>query len=129
MKINRIIIVAAALVCSAQISQSADVDGHFWFGAGAVGVKCPQFVASMEKARSFRIGSLGYVNEIQGFVMYLSGFQTGYNMSTQDTCDIFPGDKDYPLLSWTENYCRTNPSVHFADAVILDSAVELSRIT
>ena len=69
----------------------------------------------MEKGRSLGVGSVGYVTETQGFTMYLLGFRTGYNMSTQDTCDIFPdGEKDYPLLSWAENYCRTNPSKRFA---------------
>ena len=120
MKISRTFFVAAVLSCSAQLSYSADADGRFWLGGGAGGVKCPQFVASMEKARSLRIGSLGYVEETQGFTMYLLGFKTGYNMSTQDTCDIFPGEeKDYPLLSWAENYCRSNPSSRFADAVVV----------
>jgi hypothetical protein len=51
--------------------------------------------------------------------MYLLGFQTGYNMSTKDTCDIFPDEeKEYLLLSWVENYCRANASSRFADAVI-----------
>jgi len=88
-------------------------------GGGAGAVKCLQFVASMEKARSLGIGSVGFVTETQGFTMYLLGFQTGYNMSTKDTCDIFPDEeKEYSLLSWVENYCRANVSSRFADAVI-----------
>jgi hypothetical protein len=51
--------------------------------------------------------------------MYLLGFQTGYNMSTPDTYDIFPGSQgDYPLLSWVENYCRVNATQRFADGVV-----------
>ena len=119
MKISRALFVAVALSCSTQLSYSADADGRFWLGGGVGSVKCPQFVASMEKARSLGIGSVGYVKETQGFTMYLLGFQTGYNMSTQDTCDIFLGEeKEYPLLSWAENYCRTNASSRFADAVV-----------
>ena len=120
MKIVKAFVAVSALWAYAQISQSADENGRFWLGGGAGGVKCPQFVASMEKARSLGIGSLGYAEATQGFTMYLLGFKTGYNMSTQDTCDIFPGEeKDYPLLSWAENYCRSNPSSRFADAVVV----------
>ena len=120
MKIIRTIFVAAVLSCSAQLSHSADVNGHYIYGGGVGGVTCPQFVASMEKARSLGIGSLGYFNKTQGYTMYLLGFQTGYNISTQDTCDIFSGNEkdDYALLSWAENYCRANSSNRFADAVV-----------
>ena len=119
MRISLTLFVATVISCSAQLSYSADADGRFWLGGGAGGVKCPEFVASMEKARSLRIGSIGYAMEVDGFLGYLLGFQTGYNLSTQDTCDIFSGEeKDYPLLSWVENYCRTNPSSRFADAVV-----------
>ena len=111
--------VASLLGCASQLAHSGDANGRFWLGGGTGGVACPQFVASMEKGRSLGVGSVGYVTETQGFTMYLLGFRTGYNMSTQDTCDIFPdGEKDYPLLSWAENYCRTNPSSRFADAVV-----------
>lgn len=119
MKITHTLFAFAVLSCSTQLAYSADADGHFWLGGGAGGVKCPQFVASMEKARSLGIGSVEYVTETQGFTMYLLGFQTGYNMSTKNTCDIFPGeDKEYSLLSWVENYCRANASSRFADAVV-----------
>jgi hypothetical protein len=118
MLLIRLIVVLAVASC-AQVTYSADTNGHFWLGGGAGGVACPQFVASMEKGRSLGIGSIGYVTEIQGFTMYLQGFRTGYNMSTQDTCDIFPdGEKDYSLLSWIENFCRANPSSRFSDAVV-----------
>lgn len=119
MKISRTLFAAVVLLCGAQLAHSADTSGRFWLGGGVGGVMCPQFVASMEKARSLRIGSVGYVEETQGFTMYLLGFQTGYNMSTQDTCDIFTGEgKEYSLLSWAENYCRANPSSRFSDAVV-----------
>jgi len=73
----------------------------------------------MEKARSLRIGTLGYVQETQGFTMYLQGFRSGYNVATKDTCDLFAGEEnDYPLLAWTENWCRTHSSSRFSDAVV-----------
>ena len=119
MKIVRMTLVSAALLCSAQPSYSADSNGRYIYGGGVGSVTCPQFVADMEKARSLGINSIAYVNEMQGYVMYLLGFQTGYNVSASDTCDIFPSVKDdYALLSWAENYCRANPSGRFANAVV-----------
>jgi hypothetical protein len=83
----------------------------------------------MEKARTHGVDTLGYVHETSGFVMYLLGFQTGYNMSTTDTFDIFPGtDGDYPLLSWVENYCRANPASNFGRGVTeLAQAIHAKR--
>ncbi len=118
MKIIHTLIAFAVMSCSAQLAYSADTGGRLWFGGGVGGVECPQFVASIEKARSLGINSVGYVTEMQGFTMYLLGFQTGYNLSTKDTCDIFPEEKAYLLLSWVENYCRSNSSSSFANAVI-----------
>lgn len=119
MKIIHALFAVALLSCSVQLAHSADTKGNFILGGGAGAVKCPQFVASMEKARSFGIGSVGYAREIQGFTMYLLGFQTGYNMSTKDTCNIFPGEEEgYSLLSWLENYCRANASSPFVVAVV-----------
>jgi len=63
--------------------------------------------------------SIGFHTELQGFAMYLLGFETGYNMSTKDTCDIFPVEENlYSLLSWVENFCRANASSSFAFAVV-----------
>ncbi|TAJ20623.1 MAG: hypothetical protein EPO47_11180 [Rugosibacter sp.] len=119
MKIIHTLFAFAVLSLSTQHARSADTEGHFWLGGGTGGVMCPQFVASMEKARSLGIDSVGYATETQGYLMYLLGFQTGYNMSTKDTCDIFPSEeKAYSLLSWAENYCRENASSRFADGVV-----------
>jgi hypothetical protein len=118
MKIVRSVVLVNLVWCT-QLAYSADLDGRFWLGGGTGGVACPQFVASMEKGRSLGIGSVGYVAETQGFTMYLQGFRAGYNISTQETCDIFPGgETDYPLLSWVENFCRSNASSRFGDAVV-----------
>lgn len=110
------------LACLVHPAAAADSTGSFWRGGGTGGVKCPDFVAAMEKGRSHGVGTIHYVREIGGFTMYLSGFQTGYNMSTPNTCDIFPGidgvEGEYPLLSWAENYCRVNSLETFGDAVI-----------
>ena len=99
-------------------AEGSDAQGRYWVGGGAGGVMCPDFVASMENARSKGIGTFAYVNETKVFTMYILGFQTGYNVSTPNTCDIFSGDKGYELLSWVENYCRNAPTERFADAVV-----------
>jgi hypothetical protein len=113
------VFLASLFLLCAQSSLAADVSGRSWLGGGAGGVNCPEFVASMEKARSLRIGTLGYVQETQGFTMYLQGFRSGYNVATKDTCDLFAGEEnDYPLLAWTENWCRTHSSSRFSDAVV-----------
>lgn len=119
MKIIHTFFAIAVLFCCSGLAHSADNAGNFWRGGGTGGVMCPQFVASMEKARSLGIDSVEFANETQGYTMYIFGFQTAYNMSTNDTCDIFPNDeKFYSLLSWLENYCRANATSRFGDGVI-----------
>ena len=119
MKTLSTLITTAAIFFGAQISHAADAEGRFWMGGGAGSVKCPEFVASMEKARSVGIGTVRYVRETQGFTMYLLGFRTGYNSSTPNTCDIFSSEEnDYPWLSWIESWCRAHPSSRFSDAVV-----------
>lgn len=119
MKIIKTFCAAALLSCCVPVVHAADAEGQFWMGGGVGGVKCPQFVASMEKARSLGTGSVAYTNETRGFSMYVLGFQTGYNVSTKDTCNIFPGEgQEYSLLSWVENYCRANSTARFSDAVV-----------
>jgi hypothetical protein len=119
MKIIQVLLSLIVLFYSSQLSHSADQQGRFYLGGGAGGVNCPQFVASMEKGRSFGVGSIGFVKETQGYTMYLLGFQTGYNSAANNTYDIFPDVKsEYNLLSWLENYCRDNPSDRFGDAVV-----------
>jgi hypothetical protein len=105
---------------AANLTYAADQTGNFWRGGGVGGVACPEFVATMERARSHGIDSPAYVNETQGYIMYIVGFRTGYNMSAAGTCDIFNGEEDdlYPLLVWSENWCRAHSKRTFSDAVI-----------
>lgn len=97
----------------------ATSNGQFHIAGGVGGVTCPEFVAAMESARSKGIGSVAYVTEVQGYEMYVLGFETGYNMARPSTYDIFPthGSK-YPLLSWVENWCRTHSTAHFGEGVV-----------
>jgi hypothetical protein len=104
---------------NAPLAHSADNTGNFWYGAGTGSIMCPQFVSTMKDARSVGLDTPEYFNLIRAYNNYLFGFQTGYNLSTKDTCDIFPNDKtSYSLLLWVEKYCRENASSHFADGVV-----------
>ena len=95
----------------------ADHSGQYWHGGGVGAAECPTFVAAMERARKYGIGSAGYINETQGPAMFLAGFQTAYNMQTPATCNIFNGLSYDQLLAWTENYCRQNPLEKYSSAV------------
>jgi hypothetical protein len=98
---------------------AADSEGRFWLGGGVGSVSCSQFVSSMKQVESSETGSPSFVEATQGFTMYISGFQTGYNFSTHNTCDIFAEAKtSYELLSWVEKYCQSNPAKRFGDAVV-----------
>jgi hypothetical protein len=92
--------------------------GRYWLGGGVGSVECPNFVASMERAKKHGLGSIGYVNETQGYIMFISGFQTAYNLQTPNTCDIFSSLSTDQLLAWSENYCRSKPLEKFGLAVV-----------
>ena len=72
----------------------------------------------MERAKKHGLGTVGYVNETSGFVMFLTGFQTAYNVQTPNTCDIFGAFSTDQLLAWAENYCRREPLKKFSTAVV-----------
>ena len=55
---------------------------------------------------------------IQGFINFVFGFRTAYNIQTPQTCDIFGQFNDEQLLAWLENYCRTQPLERFGTALI-----------
>jgi hypothetical protein len=113
------LLMASSFLFFAVTAGAADSAGNFNVGGGTGGVKCPNFVAEMEKARSLGIDSPRYVEATQGFTMFILGFQTGYNMMAPATYDIFSGKNgDYDLLAWVENYCRMNSSSRFGDGVV-----------
>ena len=57
-------------------SSAADANGRYWNGGGVGAGECPTFVSTMERARRFGLGTVGYVTEIHGYAMFLAGFQT-----------------------------------------------------
>ena len=70
----------------------------YLYGGGVGAVKCPTFVATMEKARTRGVMTPGFWKDTGEYMMYVLGFETGYNMSTPDTYDIFPHQHGYSLL-------------------------------
>lgn len=117
--LNRKLLVALSLIFSSTFALGADNKlGRFWHGGGVGATECPMFVATMEHARKQGTGTIGYVTETQGYVMFIAGFQTAYNMQTQDTCDIFSGFSSTQLLTWAENYCRQQPLGKFSAAIV-----------
>jgi len=107
------------LLFLAPIAVAADAtSGRFFMGGGVGAVECPKFVASIDRAKKHGSGTIGYANETQGYVMFMFGFQTAYNLQTADTCDIFGDFSPDQLLAWTENYCRNKPLEKFGSAVV-----------
>ncbi|EER61560.1 hypothetical protein AcdelDRAFT_0895 [Acidovorax delafieldii 2AN] len=111
----KIICTAAIAACS--VAHSADSAGKYYHGGGVGSVECPEFVNSISQAKTYGFGTPGYVNAMHGYTMFVSGFQSAYNMLTPNTCEIFPAVSSNQALSWVENYCRKNPLAKFATGV------------
>lgn len=112
-----ILMLLLGFTCSMTFSGEA-VSGRYIYGGGVGAVECPKFVEIMQTAKTHKLDSLGYVYETQGFLMYIAGFQTAYNLQTPNTCDIFDGLSDNQLLAWAETYCQTHPLKKFNSAVV-----------
>ena len=72
----------------------------------------------MNQAAKYKINSIQYVNETSSYTMYILGFQTAYNLQTDDTYDIFGNFESSQLLSWVEKYCKDNPLDTFGIGVV-----------
>jgi hypothetical protein len=86
--------------------------------SGPASTECPGFIDTVGKARMQKSGSTGYAGDMQGFAMFVSGFQTAYNLQTPETCDIFAGWNNNQVLDWLEKFCRANPKERFGAGVI-----------
>jgi hypothetical protein len=112
------LLAAAQLTLASPHATSADEQGRYWHGGGVGAVECPAFVETLERAKRAGLGSIEYVSQTQGYVMFLSGSQTAYNLRTAETCNIFSGVSTDQKLFWIENYCRRNPLEKFSGAVV-----------
>jgi len=118
--LGRVSLIALCLAFSCGMpANAADADGivMVWLGQGAGALECPRVVSFMTRARVAATGTLEYSIKTQGFMNFIAGFQTAYNMQTSQTCDIFSGISAQEALEWTENWCRANPSQNFGIGV------------
>ncbi len=111
------IALALAMVCGTLAAHAQAPSGYI-VGGGPGTTDCPGFIEAMAKAKSQKPGATGYAGELQGFAMYLSGFQTAYNLQTPETCDIFAGWNNNQVLEALEKYCKANPRERFGAGVI-----------
>jgi len=118
MNCAKIVAITGACLLFSISAFAADKTGSFYRGGGVGSVECLKFIASMEKGRSHGVGTLGYVQETQGYLMYVAGFRTGYNMAATDIYDVFSGLGDESLLLKLESICTKDPAMKFGDAVV-----------
>lgn len=113
------LLITLFFVVSSTVALGADnASGRYWHGGGVGAIECPTFVATMARAKKHGLGTAGYATETQGYVMFISGFQSAYNLQTPNTCDVFNGFSNDQLLSWAENYCRAQPLEKFSNSVV-----------
>ncbi len=96
---------------------AADSNGNYMVGGGSGSVVCGEFVKTLEQARTKGEGTIGYISIMQGFAMYILGFQTGYNKAASETYDIFSGIEETELMSQLSIFCKENPKTRFGVAV------------
>jgi hypothetical protein len=121
----RLLVVCLSL--SAIQLAAEDSNGRYIVGGGVGSVYCSDFVSLRERSRNQWFGTVGYVNDVNGFVMYLAGFQTAYNHANSETCDIFDHLNQDQLLFLIEGYCRVHPIERFGTAIVA-LAIELHPI-
>ena len=117
------------LLTATTLFAAEDKTGQHYIGGGVGSVVCPSFTSSLATAKVKGVGSVGYWRETSAFTHYISGFQTAYNLQTNDTCDIFGNFTNEQLLAWLDNYCQANPLEKFGAAVIsLSREVHSKRV-
>jgi hypothetical protein len=120
--IRLIITLALALIIAPSLVHSADKNGMFMRGGGVGSVGCPQFLNAMATARqSGGLQSLTGIKLIQGYVMYILGFQTGFNSQAEGVYDIWSPLGDDPAnsaLYAIEPWCQQHPEANFGQGVI-----------
>jgi hypothetical protein len=114
---NTMTILLAAVLAAPLAAQAQKSLGNI-VGGGLGTAECSGFVEAMTRAKAQAPGSTGYAGETQGYAMYLSGFQTAYNLQTPQTCDIFAGWNNNQILERIEKFCRDNPEARFGNGVI-----------
>lgn len=120
--VTRISVLAAALsTATATAAAAADEFGRFMGGGGVGGVVCTSFLNSMTTARQMGFNTPAGTQEISSYVMYVLGFQTGYNWQALGVYDVFAAFGDRPgieVLFGVERVCEQTPAEIFRDALM-----------
>jgi hypothetical protein len=111
-------LLAASLLLAGTASAADSWTGAYIVGGGVGGIDCRNYAYIMNRAERLGVGSPGYNQETYNFGMYVSGFRTGYNLQTADTCDIFGRFSNEQLLTWVKYYCQSYPDERFGGAVV-----------
>jgi hypothetical protein len=99
-----------------------DEQGRFMRGGGAGSISCLQFTSDMVRAQV-----AGGLHQPRGvaitdpYVMYVLGFQTGYNLAALRMFDLFAKWGDNPsdrALFWINDWCQKNTSKVFDDGIV-----------
>lgn len=115
-KLNLLIGVFLFLVVP--LAMAVDKSGKFVSGGGVGGHSCPFFISIMDEAKKHGLGSRKYALGISAQMNYILGFQTGYNLQANDTCDIFGGYELDQIFAWLYKYCQDNSLEKFGGAVV-----------
>ena len=111
-RIHLLFLLVGSVTSLALLSLAADEKG-FMTGGGVGGVSCPEFLNAMSTARQKGgANRLPGVNEIDGFAMYVLGFQTGFNAEAEGVYDIFTSlgsDPALKALYAIEPWCASHP--------------------
>jgi hypothetical protein len=119
--IRKTLMVSLTIFCG-MTANAADEQGRFMRGGGTGSVPCTTFTSIIIKAQiagGFRTAEGADI--INSYVMYVLGFQTGYNLAAEGTYDIFANWGDNPserALFWVNKWCQENPSKVFGQGVI-----------
>ena len=97
---------------------AVDKSGKYMQGRGVGGHSCPFFISIIDEAKKHGLGLHEYLIGTAAQMNYILGFQTGYNLQANDTCDIFGGYEVDQMFAWLYKYCQDNPLEKFGGAVV-----------
>jgi hypothetical protein len=109
------------LLLLASPSFGADQQGRYMMGGGVGGVTCPQFLNLMATARQLGgVSTPSGVEQVSNFANYVTGFQTGYNLMSTGSFDIFAklDTEHFDALYAIEAWCKDHPAAKFGEGVI-----------
>lgn len=100
------------------LAMAVGKSGKFMQSGGVGGHSCSFFISIMDAARKHGLGSHEYLLGTANQINYILGFQTGYNLQANDTCNILGGYEVDQMFAWLYKYCQDNPLEKFSGAVV-----------